>query len=583
MNTFLRFARQVRQTLQAGFLSRSGGAAKALRLFVLALPVVCGLIATPARAAPDPLMLTPASQLLSLPQVPAAPSALAPAPVPPPPPPLATGPTVFGANIFTGAFSQQQFSGFNPDYQIAIGDQIKLRMWGAFTLDATLPVDPQGNIFIPNVGPVNVLGVRNGDLNTHVEARIKKVYRANVGLYASLEAAQPVKVYVTGFVRRPGLYGGLSSDSVLYYLDKAGGIDPDRGSFLDVAVQRHGKARARFNLYSFLLEGRIEPLQMQDGDTVVVGPRQHIVTVSGEVLSPYQFEFASDTVGADRVLGLAKPKAGATHLSIVRKTGAERRSEYYPLAQAATVRITSGDEVNVTADKYPGTILVRVEGAHLGEHVMVMPYGARLTDALARIRPAPQANLAAAQLFRKSVAQRQKEMLETSLRGLEAYTLTARSATSEEAQLRTRESEMVLKFIERARTIQPRGQIILTAGKGAEDTLLEDGDIIRIPETSSLVMVHGEVLFPNAVVFDRAASVDDYIQQAGGYTQNADGSRVIVLHPDGRTTEGAKLALKAGDEIMVLPKVDTKNIEVTRGISQIIYQIAVAAKIVFGL
>ncbi len=96
-------------------------------------------------------------------------------------------------------------------------------------------------------------------------------------------------------------------------------------------------------------------------------------------------------------------------------------------------------------------------------------------------------------------------------------------------------------------------------------------------------MVHGEVLFPNAVVYDRQSSVEDYIQQAGGYNQNADNSRVIVLHPDGRTSEGAKMALKAGDEIMVLPKVDSKNIEVTRGITQIIYQIAVAAKIVFGL
>jgi hypothetical protein len=34
---------------------------------------------------------------------------------------------------------------------------------------------------------------------------------------------------------------------------------------------------------------------------------------------------------------------------------------------------------------------------------------------------------------------------------------------------------------------------------------------------------------------------------------------------------------------MVLPKVDTKNIEVTRGITQILYQIAVAAKVAFGL
>ena len=34
---------------------------------------------------------------------------------------------------------------------------------------------------------------------------------------------------------------------------------------------------------------------------------------------------------------------------------------------------------------------------------------------------------------------------------------------------------------------------------------------------------------------------------------------------------------------MVLPKIETKSIEITRGITQIIYQIAVAARIAMGL
>jgi len=547
--------------------------------FITLLLLVAGIGQAAAQTGIDPL----AARLAALPEK-AAPSE---AKLPPPPSakPVAepAAAAVFGANIFSGAFSQLQFAGFNPDYRIAIGDRIGLRMWGAYTLETTLSVDAQGNIFIANVGPVNLLGVRNADLNSHLENRVKQVYRANVGLYATLEAAQPVKIYVTGFVAHPGLYGGLSSDSILYYLDKAGGIDPERGSFLDVTVLRDGQPKAHFDLYRFILEGRIEALQLHDGDTLVVGPRKHSVLVGGEVSSPYRFEFARSDLSAAEVLALARPKAHATHLSIVRKSGAERRSEYYPLAEAGKVRVGDGDEVHVTADKYPGTILVRVEGAHLGEHFLVLPYGAKLKDAIRRIRPAPQANLAAIQLYRKSVASRQKEMLETSLRGLEAYVLTARSATSEEASLRAKEAELILQFVERARDIQPRGQILLAGKQGADEALLEDGDIVQIPEASSLVMVHGEVLFPNAIVHDGESKVEDYIRQAGGYTQNADGSRLVVLRQDGSFSEGAEVDVRAGDEIMVLPKVDTKNIEVTRGITQIIYQIAVAAKIVFGL
>ncbi|PKM43078.1 MAG: polysialic acid transporter [Gammaproteobacteria bacterium HGW-Gammaproteobacteria-1] len=525
-------------------------------------------------AVSDPLSLSPRGLTESTPLTPPPP-----APVAPP----AVISEVFGAQIFSGAFMAEQFSGFNPDYQVAIGDHITLRMWGAFTYEATATVDPQGNIFIPNVGPVPVAGVRNAELNEQVANRIKRVYRSNVGVYVTLASAQPVKVYVTGYVHKPGLYGGLSSDSVLYYLDRAGGIDAERGSFLDISVLRSGETRARFNLYHFLLEGKIAPLQLHDGDTVVVGPRKHTVRIGGDVLNPYQFEFDKDRISARELLALAKPRPAATHLSIVRKVGTERRSEYHPLAEAGEVMIEDGDEVAVTADKYPGTILVRVEGAHLGEHVLVLPYGARLKDALARVKPAPQANNEAVQLFRKSVAQRQRDMLESTLRSLEAYVLTARSATSEEAALRTKEADLVLQFVDRARRVEPRGQILLGAKHEAQDALLEDGDIIRIPETSSLVLVHGEVLFANAIVFDRESSVADYIAQAGGYTQNADSSRVVVLHQDGSFSEGLDFVPQPGDEIMVLPRVDTKNIEVTRGITQILYQIAVAAKIVFGL
>lgn len=501
----------------------------------------------------------------------------------PPDPATAAKPLMFGSQIFTGRFSAETFAGFNPNYQIAVGDRVSVRMWGAFNFEATQPVDVQGNIFIPNIGPIGVLGVRNGDLNRQVEAQVKRTFRANVGVYATLEAAQPVKVYVTGFVRAPGLYGGLSSDSVLYYLDRAGGIDPDRGSYLEVEVLRGGQSRAKINLYDFLLDGRIEPMQLQDGDTIVAAPRKHTFQVSGEVLNPYVFEFARPTVTGTALLAVARPKPAGTHLSIVRKVGADRRSEYYPLSDAAAVTIQDGDEVTITSDKYPGTILVRIEGAHLGEHTLVLPYGARLSEALSKLKPAPQARVEALQLFRRSVAARQKELLEASLRSLETYALTARSATSEEATLRGREGQQILEFIERARQVQPRGQVFLAQGGDAGKTLLEDGDVIRIPEQSNLVLVSGEVLFPNAVIFDAQADAEDYVARAGGYTQGADRAKLVVLRQDGSVAEGRRADLKPGDEIMVLPKIETKSIEITRGITQIIYQIAVAAKVLFDL
>jgi protein involved in polysaccharide export with SLBB domain len=501
----------------------------------------------------------------------------------PPDPALAVKPLLFGSQLFSGRFASEAFSGFNPEYVVAVGDRISVRMWGAFTFEAAQVVDAQGNIFIPNVGPVRVLGVRNADLNQQVESQVKRTFRASVGVYATLEAAQPVKIYVTGFVRAPGLYAGLASDSVLYYLDRAGGIDPDRGSYLQVDVLRGGKPHTRINLYSFLLDGKIEPLQLRDGDTIIAAPRGHTVQIGGEVLNPYVFEFAQPEFSADRLLAVARPRPGATHLSIVRKIGAERRSEYHPLATAAQVTIHDGDEVTITSDKYPGTILVRIEGAHLGERTLILPYGAQLKDVQARLKPAPQANVRALQLFRRSVADRQKELIEASLRSLETYALTARSATSEEASLRAREAQQILEFIERARRIQPRGQVTLASGGNAGDTLLEDGDVVRLPETSNLVLISGEVIFQSAVVYDRDAGVEAYVARAGGYTQGADKNRVVVVHQDGTVADAGNNAVRPGDEIMVLPKIEAKTFEVVRAITTIIYQIAVAARIALDL
>lgn len=504
----------------------------------------------------------------------------------PPDPAQSPAPVMFGSQMFSGRFASEAFTGFNPEYQIAVGDRVSVRMWGAYNLEATQPVDAQGNLFIQNVGPIHVQGVRNADLNTVVDQHVKRVFRASVGVYATLEAAQPVKVYVTGFVRAPGLYAGLSSDSVLYYLDRAGGIDPARGSFLQVDVLRGGKRRAEVNLYRFILDGRIEPMQLQDGDTIVVAPRKHTVQVGGEVLNPYVFEFAESEVSAKELMAIARPLPGATHLSIARKIGAQRRSEYHALSDVGSVTIRDGDEVTLTSDKYPGTILVRIDGAHLGERSLVLPYGSHLKDAIARIKPAPQANMAALQLFRKSVALRQKELLDGSLRSLETYALTARSATSEEAQLRQREGSQILQFVERARRAQPRGQVVLAGAANAGETLLEDGDVITVPETSNVVLVSGEVLMPNALIYEEGESLQSYVQRAGGFTQGADQARVLVLRQDGNLIEAlpsATSVLRPGDELMVLPKIETKNIEVTRGITQIIYQIAVAARIALGL
>ena len=489
---------------------------------------------------------------------------------------------MFGAQLFNGAFRNSASSGFNPSHRVEIGDRIQVRMWGAFTFDGLLSVDARGNVFLPNVGPVAIAGTPNANLNAFVERKVRSVYRANVGVYASLVTAQPVKVFVTGFVKQPGLYGGTSTDSVLSYLDRAGGVDPERGSYVDVVVNRGGAPIGRMNLYDFLLKGHLAPLPLHEGDVIVVGARQHMFGIEGEVFNAYDFEFEQPTVTLARALEVARVKPGATHVSVVRRQGTQKSTEYYAIGKAHDVVLQDGDKLIVTADRYPGTIQVRVEGAHSGEHAVVLPYGATMADVLSKINANRMSRVDALQLYRKSVAARQKEMLDVSLQKLQQSSLSATSATNEEASLRVKEADLIARFIAQARQIQPKGQVVLSADS-LGSTLLEDGDVIRIPEKSSLVMVHGEVIFPNAFSWQTGDNANAYIARSGGYLQGESKARVVVIRQNGDVMPmSSRTRIDAGDEIMVLPKVQTKHVEVTRGITQILYQIAVAAKVALG-
>lgn len=527
---------------------------------------------------PELTLPTTLTQLTSQPQAQPI-QAPQPAQLLPPSPPTPINITVFGEQLFLGRFAIEQFSGFNPDYQIAIGDKITVKIWGAFNFEQTLTVDPQGNIFVPQVGPIKVLGVKNHELNTVVEKSIRKVFKDMVEVYAYLDASVPVKVFVTGFVKNPGLYGGLSSNSILYYLDRAGGVDPQRGSFIDISILRGSKLRQKINLYDFLLEGKLDLIQMVDGDVIFVAPKKSTFSVSGEVYNPFQFEFEGEFISGKDAMELAKPKPTATHLIITRKRGAEKYMDYYSLSELEKVKIYDGDEVNVVADKYPGTILVRIEGAHSGPRALVLPYGSKLGDILSQIIPNIKSNLEATQIFRKSVAQRQKEMLNATLQQLQTYALTGRSATQEEANLRAKEAELIMRFVELAKNIEPKGLVVIGSLERAKDMLLEDGDIIFIPEKKTTVLVHGEVRFPNAIAYTPGKPVKYYIEQAGGFTERANKNALLVLHPNGMFSEGDQVRIQPGDEILVMPKIESKNIEIVRGITQILYQIAVTARV----
>ena len=104
-------------------------------------------------------------------------------------------------------------------------------MWGAVDYADVVVVDAQGKHLRARHRP----DPGGRDPKRRPAQRIRQavgtVFTQNVNVYTNLEGTSPVVVYVTGYVKAPGSFAGVSSDSLLYYLSRAGGVDPRQGSY----------------------------------------------------------------------------------------------------------------------------------------------------------------------------------------------------------------------------------------------------------------------------------------------------------------------------------------------------------------
>lgn len=489
----------------------------------------------------------------------------------------------FGATLFQGRFAGTYSDSINPSYRIAPGDRIVLRIWGARQYDDVLAVDQQGNIFIPEVGPINVMGITNHELQSAVKSKVGQIFTNSVEVYVNLLSAQPVAVYVTGFVNRPGQYAGGIYDSILAYLDRAGGIDFNRGSYREIQVKRGNKVIASCDLYAFISSGKLPQLRLQDGDVIVVAPRTDAVTVRGLVREEAIYETGSYGTG-DELLALCAPESSVSHVSISGTRDRAPVNYYLSLAEFKNFKLADGDVVTFAADIQGQTIITKVSGAVEGLSHFPVNKDKHLRDVLSFIEIDPAlADSSSIYIKRRSVAQQQQKTIQDALRRLEQSALTATSSSVDEAEIRVQEATLIQDFVRRATSIEPDGIVVVSRGGVVSNIMLEDGDEIVIPKLTDVVMVSGEVMMPKAVTWDESMSLDDYLGAAGGVSNRADDKNILVAKANGEVGLADDLGIEPGDQILVMPRFDSKNMQLAKDVMQILYQMAVATKVVVDL
>ena len=489
-------------------------------------------------------------------------------------------PPPYGANLFEGGYETERSDGLNDNYLIAPGDKLNIWIWGAVNFSNVVTVDNQGNIFIPDVGPINVKNVPASQINNLVTSKIGDVFTNNVNIYVNLLTTTPVSVFVTGPVIRPGQYAGQSSDSVLYFLKRAGGIDSERGSYRQIKVLRQNQVLQQIDLYEFMQKGKMPKLSLKDQDVILVEPQGPMINVAGKVRNPFRFELKQRNTLGSELVNYALPLAKVSHVGVIGDRANGPFSIYLPYKDFARVQLKDGDKVLFNDDMHAQVYDVQVTGSYMGPSYFTVRKETKLHDLLNHIPINPDlADYQSIYLMRKSVAIRQKEMLDESLNRLERSVFTAPASSDGEATIRAKEAELVMQFVDKARKIQPLGKVVV-ADKGIIANIqLEQGDQIVIPNKTDLIQVGGEVLMPQAVVYNANADLDDYVAWAGGFTERANDQRIAVVHANGLVEFKGQGNVQPGDQIMVLPKVDSKTMQSVKDITQIIYQIAVAANV----
>jgi len=239
------------------------------------------------------------------------------------------------------------------NYEIGIGDQIIISIWGNSQNNYQLTVNASGQIMVPDVGPVYLAGLTFGEAENRIRQRLSGIYAdmngSNPRTFAqvSMGGLRSIKVDLVGEVTVPGTYTLPATSTVFNALYLSGGPN-DIGSFRTINIIRNNEVIKSVDVYNFLMDARIsENIQLQNEDILFVPVARKKVSVSGEFRRNGIFEMKADENMEDliRFAGGFTENAWWSNIKIHRKTMTGRTIIDVPFDKAKTVVLEDGDLV----------------------------------------------------------------------------------------------------------------------------------------------------------------------------------------------------------------------------------------------
>ena len=417
---------------------------------------------------------------------------------------------VFGRDIFNNkllTFAPNMNIATPQNYVLGPGDQLVIDIYGASQRTHQLTVSPDGNVTVPNYGPIRVIGLTVAGAQSKIRSSLGSRY-ASSDIQLTVGQTRTIMVNVMGMVNVPGTYTISAFATVFHALYCAGGIN-DIGTLRNVKVFRQGKLVTVVDIYEYILNGRLAGnIHLQDNDVIQVGSYDCLVDIEGKVKNPMYYEMRSrESVGtlikyAGGFTGDAYKKA----VRLVRHTGEMRSVHTIGEFDMSSFNLADGDSVTVDA------ILDRFEN-------MVEVRGA---------------------VFRPAQYELGNEI--NSVKSL----INAADGVTEDAF--TAHAVLTRMQEDRSLITIPVDVAGILNGTVA-DIPLKNEDVLFIPTQTELIAertltINGEVLNPGDYQYAANTTIEDLVMQAGGLK---DGASTVKVDVSRRIVDPK--ALKSGDAV----------------------------------
>jgi len=239
------------------------------------------------------------------------------------------------------------------NYLISIGDQVIISIWGNSQASYQLVVNRNGQVHIPDVGPVYVAGLTFENAEEKLINKLSLIYAgikgANANTFAQIDLGKmrSIRVNIVGDAQTPGTYTLPATASVFNALFLSGG--PNKiGSFRNIQLIRNNKTFKTIDIYKYLMAGdQSENIILQDDDIIFIPTCDKLVTVTGEFKRRAIFELKNSETLTD-LINYAGGYTDETYLyrmKIIRKTQSGFKMLDFKQSEMETIHLENGDKL----------------------------------------------------------------------------------------------------------------------------------------------------------------------------------------------------------------------------------------------